>query len=294
MTTVVRRRAELAGLSPVEGRTAVVMTMGALHDGHASLIHGARALAGAHGRVIVTVFVNPRQFGAGEDFARYPRTLDSDVDLSAAAGADIVFAPDVDEVYPPADSAAAAITLDPGPLGSELEGAARPGHFAGMLTVVAKLLHMTRPDLALFGEKDYQQLVLVRAMAEALDFPVEIVGMPTVRESDGLAMSSRNRYLSPEARRVAGEIPLALSEGQAAGVHGAQAVVDAVRRRLDDARKSTSVPVEIDYIVVRSLDLGPAPEAGPARLIVTVVVDGTRLLDNVDVDLGPDDSAVAR
>jgi len=294
MTVVLRRRAELADLPSVEGPTAVVMTMGALHDGHASLVHGARALAGARGRVIVTVFVNPRQFGAGEDFARYPRTLETDVDLSSAAGADVVFAPDVDEVYPAAESAAAAITLDPGPLGSELEGAARPGHFAGMLTVVAKLLHMTRPDLALFGEKDYQQLVLVRAMVEALDFPVEIVGMPTVREPDGLAMSSRNRYLSPEARRAAGQIPLALRDGQEAGEFGAQAVVDAVRRRLDATRESASVPVELDYAVVRSLDLGPAPDAGPARLIVTVVVDGTRLLDNVDVFLGNDEMACAR
>ena len=293
MTTVIRRRAELVDLPPVDGPTAVVMTMGALHDGHASLIRGARALAGGNGRVIVTVFVNPRQFGAGEDFASYPRTLETDLDVSAAAGADIVFAPDVEEVYPPAESAAAAITLDPGPLGSELEGAARPGHFAGMLTVVAKLLQMTRPDLALFGEKDYQQLVLVRAMVEALDFPVEIVGMPTVREPDGLAMSSRNRYLSPEARRAAGQIPLAMRAGQESGVHGAQAVIDAARRVLDDAQESASVPFAIDYAVVRSLDLGPAPDFGPARLIVTVVVDGTRLLDNVDVHLGSDEMACA-
>ena len=291
MIRVVHHRADLDALPAAGGRTAVVMTMGALHDGHASLVHGARGLAGTDGRVIVTVFVNPRQFGAGEDFDRYPRTLDADVSIAAAAGADIVFAPDVDEVYPPAGSPASAIAIDPGPLGSELEGAARPGHFAGMLTVVAKLLQMTRPDVALFGEKDYQQLVLVRAMARALDFPVDIVGMPTVRESDGLAMSSRNRYLSPAAREVAGQIPIALTEGQASGSGGAAAVVDAARGHLDAVAASAPVPFAVDYVVVRSLDLGPAPASGPARLLATVIVDGTRLLDNVDVYLGPEGAA---
>lgn len=166
-----------------------------------------------------------------------------------------------------------------------------------MLTVVAKLMQMTRPDVALFGEKDYQQLVLVRAMAQALDFPVEIIGMPTVRESDGLAMSSRNRYLSRDARRAAAQIPLALTEGQQAASEGPEAVVAAVRRRLDAASESSGVPVDIDYVAVRSLDLGPAPASGPARLLATVVVDGTRLLDNVDVHLGPsafDEMACAR
>jgi len=287
VTSVLRRKAELDGLPDVTGRTAVVMTMGALHDGHASLVHGARGLAGSDGRVIVTVFVNPLQFGAGEDFGRYPRTFDDDVAIASDAGADVVFAPKVDEVYPAADSPAAAIMIDPGPLGTEIEGAARPGHFAGMLTVVAKLMHMTRPDFALFGEKDYQQLVLVRAMARALDFSVEIIGMPTVREADGLAMSSRNRYLSADARCVAAQIPVALAAGQAAGPDGAQAVVDAVRRHLDQSSASVGVPVDVDYVVVRSLDLGPPPRSGAARLLVTVVIDGTRLLDNVDVHLGP-------
>lgn len=297
MTQVLHHRAQLDDLPAVAGRTAVVMTMGALHDGHASLVHGARGLVGPDGRVIVTVFVNPRQFGAGEDFDRYPRTLDADVRVSADAGADVVFAPDVDEVYPPVGSPAAAIMIDPGPLGSELEGAARPGHFSGMLTVVAKLMQMTRPDVALFGEKDYQQLVLVRAMAQGLDFPVEIIGMPTVREADGLAMSSRNRYLSPEARRAAAQIPMALADGQQAATDGPQAVVDAVRLRLDQATTSSGVPVSIDYVVVRGLNLEPAPEIGPARLLATVIVDGTRLLDNVDLHLGPpglDEMACAR
>ena len=216
MTQVIRRRSEIAALRPPSGRTAVVMTMGALHEGHAALVRAGRKIVESSGHVIVTVFVNPRQFGAGEDFERYPRTLEDDVEIARSAGADVVFAPEVDEVYPPDGSPAASIALDPGPLGGELEGAARPGHFAGMLTVVAKLLHMTRPDVALFGEKDYQQLVLVRAMASALDFPVDIVGVPTVREADGLAMSSRNRYLSPTARDVAAAIPAALDAGRGA------------------------------------------------------------------------------
>lgn len=286
MTQVIRRRSEIAAVRPPSGRTAVVMTMGALHEGHAALVRAGRKIVESSGHVIVTVFVNPRQFGAGEDFERYPRTLEDDVEIARSAGADVVFAPEVDEVYPPDGSPAASIALDPGPLGGELEGAARPGHFAGMLTVVAKLLHMTRPDVALFGEKDYQQLVLVRAMASALDFPVDIVGVPTVREADGLAMSSRNRYLSPTARDVAAAIPAALDAGRGAAVHGADAVEDAVRRRLDEAERSTGLSVRVDYVAVRSTDLGPAPTAGDARLLVAVIVDGTRLLDNVPLTLG--------
>ncbi|GGY44389.1 pantoate--beta-alanine ligase [Streptomyces omiyaensis] len=182
------------------GTNAVVMTMGALHEGHATLIRAARARAGAHGSVVVTVFVNPLQFGAGEDLDRYPRTLDADVELASAAGADAVFAPSVDEVYPGGQP---QVRITAGPMGDRLEGASRPGHFDGVLTVVAKLLHLTRPDLAFFGQKDAQQLAVIRRMAQDLNFPVEIVGVPTVRETDGLALSSRNRYLSAPERHTA-------------------------------------------------------------------------------------------
>ncbi|MEU9416121.1 pantoate--beta-alanine ligase [Streptomyces sp. NPDC048272] len=192
------------------GRRAVVMTMGALHDGHASLIRTARELAGTDGQVVVTVFVNPLQFGANEDLDRYPRTLDADLRIAAGAGADAVFAPAVDEVYPGGDP---QVRITAGPMGGRLEGATRPGHFDGMLTVVAKLLHLTRPDLALFGQKDAQQLALIRRMVTDLNFPVEVVGVPTAREDDGLALSSRNRYLSPAERRTA----LALSRALFAG-----------------------------------------------------------------------------
>ncbi|MFD9536074.1 pantoate--beta-alanine ligase [Streptomyces sp. NPDC060010] len=200
---------ELHGLAR-PGRRAVVMTMGALHDGHASLIRTARDLAGADGQVVVTVFVNPLQFGANEDLDRYPRTLDADLRIAADAGADAVFAPAADEVYPGGDP---QVRITAGPMGGRLEGATRPGHFDGMLTVVAKLLHLTRPDLALFGQKDAQQLALIRRMVTDLNFPVEVVGVPTAREDDGLALSSRNRYLSPAERRTA----LALSRALFAG-----------------------------------------------------------------------------
>ncbi|MFJ2934894.1 pantoate--beta-alanine ligase [Streptomyces sp. NPDC087219] len=182
------------------GGNAVVMTMGALHEGHASLVRAARERVGDKGFVVVTVFVNPLQFGAGEDLDRYPRTLEADLEVAFDAGASAVFAPSVDEVYPGGEP---QVRITAGPMGGLLEGASRPGHFDGMLTVVAKLLHLTAPDLAFFGQKDAQQLALIRRMVRDLNVPVEIVGVPTVRETDGLALSSRNRYLSADERRTA-------------------------------------------------------------------------------------------
>ncbi|MBX4179788.1 pantoate--beta-alanine ligase, partial [Streptomyces geysiriensis] len=223
------------------GRRAVVMTMGALHEGHATLIRTARDLAGPSGEVVVTVFVNPLQFGAGEDLDRYPRTLDADLEIAGQAGADAVFAPSVDEVYPGGEP---QVRVTAGPMGERLEGASRPGHFDGMLTVVAKLLHLTRPDLALYGQKDAQQLALIRRMVRDLNFGVEIVGVPTVREDDGLALSSRNRYLSPRERRTA----LALSRALFAGLdrHAAQ---EALRAR---AREVPAQPASSSSILTAS------------------------------------------
>ncbi|MFF8656371.1 pantoate--beta-alanine ligase [Streptomyces huasconensis] len=227
MTTTLLHTAEALRNRTRAGRRAVVMTMGALHDGHASLIRAARRIAGPDGEVVVTVFVNPLQFGAGEDLDRYPRTLDADVKIAEQAGADAVFAPAVDEVYRGGEP---QVRISAGPMGTVLEGATRPGHFDGMLTVVAKLLHLTGPDVALFGQKDAQQLALIRRMVRDLDFPVEIVGVPTVREDDGLALSSRNRYLAPDERRTA----LALSRALFAGRdrHAAQ---EALRARAASA-----------------------------------------------------------
>ncbi|MFF3989142.1 pantoate--beta-alanine ligase [Streptomyces sp. NPDC001601] len=211
MSTALLRTADELHARVRHGRRAVVMTMGALHEGHATLIRAAREIAGPDGEVVVTVFVNPLQFGAGEDLDRYPRTLDADLKIAEQAGADVVFAPSVDEVYPGGEP---QVRVTAGPMGTVLEGASRPGHFDGVLTVVAKLLHLTRPDAALFGQKDAQQLAVIRRMVRDLNFGIEIVGVPTVRESDGLALSSRNRYLSVDDRRTALTLSRALFAGR--------------------------------------------------------------------------------
>jgi pantoate--beta-alanine ligase len=257
------------------GPVALVPTMGALHEGHRTLVRAARERAAS---VVVSVFVNPTQFGPGEDFDRYPRTWDADLAALAEEGADLVFHPEVEDVYPPG---ALGVTVDPGPLGSVLEGAVRPGHFAGVLTVVAKLFGLVRPDQAFFGEKDYQQLTLIRAMARELVLGVEVVGVPTVREDDGMALSSRNRYLAPEQRAAAATISAALRAGAAAGPDGPSAVLAAARTVL--AGEPTLLQ---DYLELTDTDLGPAPAAGPARLLVAARAGTTRLLDNVPVDLG--------
>ena len=257
------------------GPVAFVPTMGALHEGHRSLVRAARERGGS---VVVSVFVNPTQFGPGEDYDRYPRTWDDDLAALAEEGADLVFHPAVDDVYPPGS---VGVTVQPGPLGDVLEGAVRPGHFAGVLTVVAKLFGLVRPDVSLFGEKDYQQLTLIRAMARELVLGTEVLGVPTVREDDGLALSSRNRYLSTEERATAAVIPAALRAGADAGRDGAEAVLRAARAVL-----ATAPGLVPDYLELTDPDLGPPPQAGPARLLVAVRAGATRLIDNVPVRLG--------
>jgi pantoate--beta-alanine ligase len=257
------------------GPVALVPTMGALHEGHRALVRAARERAAS---VVVSVFVNPTQFGPGEDFDRYPRTWDADLAALAEEGADVVFHPPVEEVYPPG---AVGVTVDPGPLGGVLEGAVRPGHFAGVPTVVAKLFGLVRPDLAFFGEKDYQQLVLIRALARELALGVEVVGVPTVREADGLALSSRNRYLAADQRAAALTLSRALRAGADAGPRGADAVLAAARAVLE--REPALVQ---DYLELTDVDLGPVPATGPARLLVAARAGTTRLLDNVPVQLG--------
>jgi pantoate--beta-alanine ligase len=273
---VAESTAELARLrAGLPGPVVLVPTMGALHEGHRTLVRAARQYGGS---VVVSVFVNPTQFGPGEDFGRYPRTWDADLAALAEEGADVVFHPPVQEVYPPG---ATGVTVHPGPLGDVLEGAVRPGHFAGVLTVVAKLFGLVRPDVAVFGEKDYQQLTLVRAMARELALGVEVVGVPTVREDDGLALSSRNRYLSPEQRSTAAALSAALRAGAAAGPQGADAVLAAAGAVL--AAAPQLVP---DYLELADPDLGPAPAGGPARLLVAARAGSTRLIDNTSVTLG--------
>lgn len=261
---------------------AVVMTMGALHEGHAELVRQGRRLVGADGEVVVTVFVNPTQFGAGEDFDAYPRTLPDDLVVASEAGADVVFAPSAVEVYGGAGGFRPdSVTVDPGPMGDILEGAARPGHFRGVLTVVAKLMSLTQPRAALFGEKDFQQLTLIRRMVTDLSLPVEVIGVPTVREPDGLAMSSRNRYLSADERAIAAAIPRALDAAEAASVDGPRATEEAGLAVI-----AAASGVELDYLVVTDLDLGPAPEFGEARLLIAANVGSTRLLDNRSARMG--------
>lgn len=255
----------------VPGRTAVVMTMGALHEGHATLIRAARRHVGAQGFVIVTVFVNPLQFGRGEDLDRYPRTLDADLKVAEQAGADTVFAPSADEVYPGGEP---QVRISAGPMGERLEGAFRPGHFDGMLTVVGKLLHLTRPDVALFGQKDAQQLALIRRMVRDLNFGVEIVGVPTVREDDGLALSSRNRYLSPGERHTA----LALSRALFAGRdrHAAQEALRARAREVPATHARAEALSAIGesraaadaHAVAKAAPGGPAAVRAAARLVL--------------------------
>jgi pantoate--beta-alanine ligase len=259
---------------------ALVPTMGALHEGHAALLGAARDAAGA-GPVVASVFVNPLQFAPGEDLDRYPRTLEADLDLCSREGVDVVFAPSATEVYPDGEP---LVTVEPGPLAAELEGAVRPGHFRGVLTVVAKLFGLTRPDLAMFGEKDYQQLVLVRRMSRDLCLGVDVIGVPTVREADGLALSSRNRYLGPDERRRATALSQALRAAQECGPAGAREALAAAAAELEAQQ------VEPDYLEIRTRDLaalGPAV-AGPveARILVAARVGTTRLIDNLPLTLG--------
>lgn len=271
MTVVVHTRAELK--AQAKSRTGVVMTMGALHEGHRSLMRRAR---GENEFLVATIFVNPLQFGPSEDYEKYPRTLDADVEACRAEGVDLVFAPSRDEIYPDGPP---QVTMNAGPLGEILEGASRPGHFGGMLTVVEKLLLLTRAGRAYFGEKDFQQLTLIRRMVRDLELGVEIVGVPTVREPDGLALSSRNRYLSVDERRSALALSRALREG--ATHTTADDALQAAHKILGD-----EPGVKLDYLALRGADLGEPPADGPARLLVAARVGATRLIDNVPLRLG--------
>nr|WP_306361340.1 pantoate--beta-alanine ligase [Nocardia sp. CC227C] len=266
-------RAACRELSAAGRPVALVPTMGALHDGHLALV----AAATERGyEVVVSIFVNPLQFGPSEDFDRYPRTLAVDLHLLRDTGTRVVFAPSAGDMYPNGRRT----TVRPGPTGSRLCGATRPQLFGGMLTVVAKLLLITRPDAACFGEKDYQQLVLIREMVTDLDMGIEIIGVPTVREADGLAMSSRNRYLSARERAVAVVLPAALTAGVRAGAGGGDAVLAAAGALL-----SADPAVAVEYLELRDPELGPAPARGDARLLVAARVGATRLIDNMAVRL---------
>ena len=230
----------------------------------------------------MSLFVNPLQFGPGEDLDRYPRTFDEDLALCEAEGVDVLFAPSVDEVYP---GGTPQVTVEPGPLATILEGASRPGHFAGVLTVVAKLFGLVRPDVTVFGEKDYQQLALVRRMSADLCLGVDVLGGETVREPDGLALSSRNRYLDDEQRRTALALSRTLRAAQGAAADGLAAAEAAARAEL-----SRWPGVDLDYFVITDPALGDLPAEPPpgteARAIIAARVGSTRLIDNLPLVLG--------
>lgn len=271
---VVRTRAELTAARGGD-TVSFVPTMGALHDGHVQLLKHARPLGET---LVASIFVNPTQFAPGEDFEDYPRTFDADLERCAEAGVDLVFAPAVPTMYP--SGLVDTVTVDPGPLGAILEGAARPTHFRGVLTVVAKLFGLVRPDVAVFGEKDYQQLTLITQMVRELAMGVEVVGCPTVREPDGLAMSSRNRYLSEDERRTAASLSAALRAGVAAAPFGVDAVLAAAHAVVGGAG------VGLDYLALTDPELGPAMPGAEARLLIAARVGKPRLLDNIALTLG--------
>jgi pantoate--beta-alanine ligase len=255
----------------------LVPTMGALHDGHVRLIERCRAEAGW---VAVSIFVNPTQFGPNEDFSRYPRTTDEDTARCRVAGADLIFAPTPQTVYP---NGPRSTWVEVPALSDVLEGASRPGHFRGVATVVLKLFEIVRPDLSVFGQKDYQQQLLIRRMVADLHLPVRIVTEPTVREPDGLALSSRNRYLSPTERQAAAVLSVALSQARQAVLEG-QSSANRVRQILRETIESRE-SVRLDYAEVADADtLEPLDRLGPESRAVALVaarVGSTRLIDNM-------------
>jgi pantoate--beta-alanine ligase len=266
----------------ISGPVSFVPTMGALHDGHASLIR----LAATDGScVVVSDFVNPSQFGEGEDFESYPRDLDGDAAIAGQAGAHVLYAPSVEEIYPPGF----ATTIDPGPLAHELCGAHRPGHFAGVATVVMRLFGLVGPRRAIFGRKDYQQLAILQHVARDLALGIEIVGAPTIRDADGLALSSRNAYLSPAERLQAAALPLTLQQAATAYANGERdaAILATVGRPALDG-------IALEYLELRAADLAPYDPERPAVLLVAGHVGTTRLIDNIVLDPTAPERAIAQ
>ncbi|HVI30754.1 pantoate--beta-alanine ligase [Phenylobacterium sp.] len=275
--TVADLRARVAGWRAAGERVGFVPTMGALHEGHLSLVRLARQRAD---RAVASIFVNPTQFGPNEDFDAYPRGEARDAGLLADAGCDLLFAPTVAEMYPRGFATTVSVTG----VSEPLDGAARPGHFNGVATVVTKLLTQCAPDVAVFGEKDYQQLQVIRRLVRDLDLPVEIVGGPTARAEDGLALSSRNAYLSPQERAIAGRLNVILREAVnrlKAGEAVAPVEADAL------AALTAAGFQQVDYVEVRDADdlarLGPGPAEAPARILAAARLGRTRLIDNMAV-----------
>lgn len=262
-------------------RRVFVPTMGALHEGHAALIHAAREIAGQSGNVIVSIFVNPTQFGPNEDFEKYPRTLVEDLAICRDHGADMIFAPKAEEIYPPGRT----VVISENSLSKTLCGATRPGHFDGVVTVVTKLFNLVQPDDAVFGKKDYQQLAIIRRLVRDLDFNVTLHGLDTVREADGLALSSRNRYLSPEERAQAPALRAALVAARDAWKTGGETDPAALEKRIA-AHIAQHAPLgRVDYIsAVDATTLQPITASTELVVIALAVFFGkARLIDNIEL-----------
>lgn len=280
-TTTAQLDRFLADNQPAKGHRAVVMTMGALHEGHLELVRAAKEAAT---QVIVTIFVNPLQFGPGEDYEAYPRTLEADLALLTEAGVDAVFAPSPQEMYPDTQP---LVTVSAGHIGTILEGAIRPGHFDGMLTVVLKLLNLTRPDLAFFGQKDAQQLLLIQRMVKDFNLGVKICPVPIVRQEDGLALSSRNSYLSQEERETALTLSRALTAAQLAAQRGATA---GQARAVAAQVIEQNAGLTLDYLVVvdpQTIAQADEDYRGSALTLIAARVGSTRLIDNMPVEIAP-------
>jgi pantoate--beta-alanine ligase len=278
------RKGLAAARAALPGPVVLVPTMGALHDGHRSPLRVARELAGPAGSVLVSIFVNPLQFGPAEDYDRYPRPLDHDLAMCADEGVRAVFAPSREQMYP----AEPVVTVNPGPLGRLLEGKTRPGFFDGVLTVVLKLFELTAPDAAVFGAKDAQQLALIRQMVTDLDLGVQIAAAPLHRDPDGLAASSRNAYLSAAERASALALSRALAAAGAVAGQGATAVTAAASAVLD-AAAAADPPVTLDYLTLADPATFTAVwpgYRGPAGLLVAARIGSTRLIDNVSLEIG--------
>jgi pantoate--beta-alanine ligase len=275
---VIRRVDQVRASAPENSaRRVLVPTMGALHRGHGELIRVARETAGESGEVVVSIFVNPMQFAPGGDYEKYPRPEDADDDFCREAGVDIVFRPTVEEMYPPGFS----VAVDENSLANKLEGASRPGHFRGVCTVVAKLFNLLGPNAAVFGEKDFQQLAIIRRMVRDLNFNLEIIGVPTVREADGLACSSRNKFLNADERQQAAVLQRALQEARRLSVEGessAATIAKAARSLI-----ATAPLARLDYLEIVNVEsLEPMVEVDRNSLIVVAAFFGeTRLIDNL-------------
>jgi pantoate--beta-alanine ligase len=257
---------------------AAVLTMGALHQGHAELVRYAKENTPNGTRVIATIFVNPTQFNSSSDLAEYPRTLDSDLETLRSAGAAAAFVPDVAQMYP--NGLEVNPPMEPGAIGDVLEGQARPGHFRGMLTVVHRLLSITHANYSFFGEKDFQQLTLVKAMVDNTKMPIEIIGVPTVRDEFGLALSSRNRRLSTQGLELARLIPAAMKKAtEVFLVEGSIADAELAGRKILEADNE----IEIEYFEIKSNDLVSQPKLDNARVFVAVTIEDVRLIDNLEI-----------